>query len=75
MLQKGDRFIHYGQQRTVKGVVEKVVEGTTFDLIHGVKTAKITVVSETGEKFDHNECRKIIGDLMPKFIRKIKQST
>jgi hypothetical protein len=75
MLQKGDRFIHYGRHKTIKGVVEKVVEGTTFDLIHGVKTEKLTIVSETGERFDHNKCRKIVGDLMPKFIRKIRQLT
>ncbi len=71
-LVKGDRFIHYGKNKTVKGVVEKVTERVAFDLVYGVKVTKITITSKDGEKFDSNQCRKIVGDILPNFIKKLR---
>jgi hypothetical protein len=72
-LEKGDRFIYYGRPKVVKGIVQKVTESVTFDLIHGVKTIKVTLVSEAGDKFDAALCRKVTGDLTPGFIIKLKR--
>lgn len=69
---KGDRFIYYGKPQTVLGIVEKVNKKFAFDLIHGVKIVKLEIVSEKGEKFDSNLCRKIERDLLPKFVRRLK---
>ena len=75
MLKKGDRFIYYGHPKTVKGVVDQVNERVTLDLIHGVKIIKTTIVSEKGERFDSNQCRKIIDDLLPRFIRRLMKES
>jgi hypothetical protein len=72
MLKRGDRFIYYGRHKIVKGIVEKVTEKVAFDLINGVKIIKITVVSNSGEKFEGELCRKIESDLLPRFIRRLR---
>lgn len=71
ILVKGDRFIYYGDDRTVKGVVDRVVERSALDLIHAVKITKVEIFSESGERFDLNKCRKIEKDLLPSFIRRV----
>jgi hypothetical protein len=73
-MEKGDRFVFYGKCGIVKGTVENIVEKSAIDVPHGLKVIRTYIVSESGEKFDTRDCLKLEKEMLPAFLRKIKNS-
>lgn len=70
-MKKGDRFIFYGKNKVVKGIVERSFEKVTYDFMNGVKVSTPYIVSEEGEKYNEKMCLKIESDIGLSFLRRV----
>jgi hypothetical protein len=70
-MEKGDRFVFYGNNGVVKGTVAKVFSKVTYDLKNGIKVVHTYIISEDGGTYNTNLCLKIDSDISPSFLRRL----
>ena len=70
-MEKGERFIFYGNSGVVKGIVASSFEKVTYDLKHGIKVIHPYIVSIDGETYDEKSCLKIESEIGPNFLKKL----